>query len=86
MILDKYLEDIQNGRACTRKELLQQHPDLKDALTEYLSSIDMVAGLGVGDDLLTQKVGDLKSSNRLAAVRWALFIWLIKFRLNDRWP
>ena len=60
VILDKYLQDIQNGRACTRKELLQQHPDLKDALTEYLSSIDMVAGLGVGDDLLTQKVGDFE--------------------------
>ena len=59
-VLDKYLEDIQNGRACTREELLKAHPDLKDELTEYLNSIEMVAGLGVGDELLVQQLGDFE--------------------------
>ena len=59
-VLDKYLEDVQNGRACTREELLKAHPDLKDELTEYLNSIEMVAGLGVGDELLVQQLGDFE--------------------------
>jgi len=59
-VLDKYLEDIQNGRACTREELLKKHPDLKAELTEYLNSIEMVAGLGVGDELLVQQLGDFE--------------------------
>jgi len=59
-VLDKYLEDVQNGRACTRDELLKAHPDLKDELTEYLNSIEMVAGLGVGDELLVQQLGDFE--------------------------
>jgi len=44
-ILDQYLEDIQNGRACSREELLKKHPGIEDLLSEYLSSIEMVAGL-----------------------------------------
>ena len=59
-VLDQYLEDIQNGRACSRAELLEKHPDIQDGLKEYLGSIEMVAGLGVGDDLLTQQLGDFE--------------------------
>ena len=59
-VLDQYLEDIQNGRACTRAELLDKHPDIQDALKNYLGSIEMVAGLGVGDDLLTKQLGDFE--------------------------
>ncbi|TWU34583.1 Serine/threonine-protein kinase PrkC [Novipirellula aureliae] len=59
-VLDQYLEDLQNGRACGRAELLEKHPEIKDALADYLSSIEMVAGLGLGDDLLTQQLGDFE--------------------------
>ena len=27
-ILDQYLDDLQNGRACNRDELLKEHPEL----------------------------------------------------------
>ena len=54
------MEDIQNGRACSRAELLEKHPDIQDDLKDYLGSIEMVAGLGVGDDLLAQQLGDFE--------------------------
>ena len=56
-ILDQYLSDLQNGRACSREELLAQHPDLADELVEYLDGIEMVSGLGVGKDLVPQNAG-----------------------------
>ena len=59
-ILDRYLDDLQNGRACSRKELLAQHPDLADELAEYLDGIEMVSGLGVGSDLIPQRLGDFE--------------------------
>jgi len=59
-ILDQYLNDLQNGRACSREDLLKKHPDLKDELADYLGGIDLVAGLGVGDDLLDQQLGDFE--------------------------
>ena len=59
-ILDQYLSDLQNGRACSREELLDQHPDLADELVEYLDGIEMVSGLGVGKDLVPQTLGDFE--------------------------
>ena len=59
-ILDQYLNDLQNGRACSRDELLGQHPDLADELAEYLDGIEMVSGLGVGSDLVPQRLGDFE--------------------------
>ena len=60
MVLDQYLEDVQNGRACSQAELLEKHPDIQEQLKGYLGSIMMVAGLGVGDDLLTKQLGDFE--------------------------
>ena len=60
LILDRYLDDLQNGRACSREELLAQHPDLSDELAEYLDGIEMVSGLGVGGDLIPQRLGDFE--------------------------
>ena len=59
-ILDQYLDDLQNGRACSREELLAQYPDLSEDLAEYLDGIEMVSGLGVGSDLVPQKLGDFE--------------------------
>ena len=59
-ILDQYLEDIQNGRACSREELLRQHPELKDSLVEYLDGLEMVAGLGVGEEFVPKTLGDFE--------------------------
>ena len=59
-VLDQYLEDIQNGRACSRAELLEKHPDIQESLKDYLGSIEMVAGLGVGGDLLVKQLGDFE--------------------------
>ena len=59
-ILDHYLDDLQNGRAGSREALLAQHPDLADELAEYLDGIEMVSGLGVGSDLVPQKMGDFE--------------------------
>ena len=59
-VLDQYLEDIQNGRACSRAELLEKHPDIQEPLKDYLGSIEMVAGLGVGGDLLVKQLGDFE--------------------------
>ena len=59
-VLDQYLEDIQNGRACSQAELLEKHPDIQEALKDYLGSIEMVAGLGVGDELVTKQLGDFE--------------------------
>ena len=59
-ILDQYLNDLQNGRACSRDQLLGQHPDLAADLAEYLDGIEMVAGLGVGSDLAPQQLGDFE--------------------------
>ena len=60
LVLDQYLEDLQNGRACGREELLKRHPDLKEELIEYLNGIEMVAGLGVGNELVPQRLGDFE--------------------------
>ena len=60
LVLDQYLEDLQNGRAGSREELLEQHPDLKEALIDCLDSIEMVAGLGVGNELVPQRLGDFE--------------------------
>ena len=46
-VLDQYLDDLQNGRACSRESLIAQHPDLEADLNEYLEGIDMLAGLGL---------------------------------------
>ena len=59
-ILNKYFDDVQNGRACNRDELLARHPDLADELAECLDGIEMVSGLGVGSDLMPQKLGDFE--------------------------
>ena len=59
-ILDRYLDDLQNGRACSREELLGQHPDLADELAEYLDGIEMVSGLGGGKDRVPQTLGDFE--------------------------
>ena len=59
-ILDRYLDDLQNGRACSRAELLAKYPDMADDLAEYLDGIEMVSGLGVGSDLVPQKLGDFE--------------------------
>ena len=59
-ILDRYLDDLQNGRACSREALLAQHPDLADELAEYLDGIEMVSGLGIGSDLIPQRLGDFE--------------------------
>ena len=59
-ILDQYLDDLQNGRACSREELLAQYPDLADELAEYLDGIEMVSGLGIGSDLVPQRLGDFE--------------------------
>ena len=59
-ILDQYLDDLQNGRACSRAELLAKYPDMADELAEYLDGIEMVSGLGVGSDLVPQKLGDFE--------------------------
>ena len=59
-ILDQYLHDLQNGTACSRQELLERHPELADELAEYLDGIEMVAGLGVGSDLIPQRLGDFE--------------------------
>ena len=57
-ILDQYMQDLQNGTACSRQQLLEQHADIADELEEYLDGIEMVAGLGVGHDLIPQQLGD----------------------------
>ena len=49
-ILDQYMQDLQNGTACSRQQLLEQHLEIADELAEYLDGIEMVAGLGVGND------------------------------------
>ena len=59
-ILDQYLQDLQNGTACSRQELLDQHPEIADELAEYLDGIEMVAGLGVGTDWIPQQLGDFE--------------------------
>ena len=59
-ILDRYLDDLQNGRASGREELLAKHPELADDLAECLDGIEMVSGLGVGSDLVPQKLGDFE--------------------------
>jgi len=58
VILDQYLQDLQNGSACSRQQLLDRHPEFVDALSEYLDGIEMVSGLGVGSDLVPQQLGD----------------------------
>ena len=59
-ILDHYLDDLQNGRACSREALLAEHPEVADELAECLDGIEMVSGLGVGSDLIPQRLGDFK--------------------------
>ena len=66
-ILDQYLEDIQNGRACSREELLKKHPGIEDLLSEYLSSIEMVAGLAGEDELLSKSLGDFEIVSAIGA-------------------
>jgi len=66
-ILDQYLEDIQNGRACSREELLKKHPGIEDLLSEYLSSIEMVAGLAGEDELLSKPLGDFEIVSAIGA-------------------
>ena len=39
-VLDQYLNDLQQGRACSRAELLAKHPDLAVDLTECLDAIE----------------------------------------------
>ena len=60
LVLDQYLEDLQNGRACGRDELLENHPDIQNELLEYLDGIEMIAGLGVGSELVPQQLGDFE--------------------------
>ena len=35
-VLDQYLDDLQNGRACSRESLIAQHPHLEADLNECL--------------------------------------------------
>jgi len=63
IILDRHLEDLQNGIACSRQQLLDRHPKFADALAEYLDGIEMVAGLKAGSDLVPQQVGDFDVSD-----------------------
>ena len=58
LILDQYLADLKNGTACTREQLLERHATYASELVEYLDGIEMVAGLGVGSDLVPQRLGD----------------------------
>ena len=60
-VLDQYLNDLQQGRACSRAELLAKHPDLAVDLTECLDGIEMIAGLGVVDRVQPQASLDGKS-------------------------
>ena len=62
VILDQHLQDLQNGTACSREQLLQRHPEFADELSEYLDGIEMVSGLGVGSDLVPQQLGDFDVS------------------------
>ena len=59
-VLDQYLDDLQNGRACSRESLIAQHPHLEADLNECLEGIDMLAGLGVGSDLAPKQMGDFE--------------------------
>ena len=64
-VLDQYLNDLQQGRACSRAELLAKHPDLAVDLTECLDGIEMIAGLGVGSDLVPKQMGDFSISESI---------------------
>ncbi|MEL6896632.1 MAG: serine/threonine-protein kinase, partial [Planctomycetota bacterium] len=59
-VLDQYLDDLQHGRACSRQQLIAAHPDIADELLEYLDGIEMVAGLGVGTDLVPRQLDDFQ--------------------------
>ncbi|MFK7769838.1 MAG: serine/threonine protein kinase [Mariniblastus sp.] len=59
-VLDQYLDDLQNGRACSRESLIARYPQIEADLNECLEGIDMVAGLGVGSDLAPKQLGDFE--------------------------
>ena len=56
-ILDQYLEHLQNGRACTREELLEKHPDISAELAEYMA----------GSEDAAQALADVKAAYDTAA-------------------
>ena len=59
-VLDQYLDDLQNGRACSRASLIAEYPHFESELNECLEGIEMVAGLGVGADLAPKRMGDFE--------------------------
>ena len=61
-ILDQYLNDMQQGRACSRAELLAKHPDLASDLSECLDGIEMIAGLDTCSNSVPQQMGDFSIS------------------------
>ena len=61
-ILDQYLNDLQQGRACSRAELLAKHPDLAADLSECLDGIEMIAGLDACSNSVPQQMGDFSIS------------------------
>ncbi len=77
-LLDEYLRRMESGSIPDRSELLAANPDLSEALDEYLSKLQDLNRLVVGDspssDIIGKQLGDFRLLRELGEVGWELSI------------
>lgn len=64
VILDEYLRKMESGEVPDRSDLIAAHPELGEALTEYLSKLDelnrMVGGDSPSSEIAGKQLGDFR--------------------------
>ena len=64
-VLDEYLRKMEAGEATDRSDLIAAHPDIGEALAEYLSKLDDLNRLVVGDTPTSEIAGKQLGDYRL---------------------